>query len=52
MALKPLDKNWGNDNKKISYVCECARACGMHYPLYQIKNKRQIKNITYVCDSG
>ena len=20
MALKPLDKNWGNDNKKISYV--------------------------------
>ena len=20
MALKPLDKSWGNDNKKISYV--------------------------------
>ena len=20
MALKPLDKNWGNDKKKISYI--------------------------------
>jgi len=20
MAIKPIDKNWGNDNKKISYL--------------------------------